>query len=150
MFAYLLLDDALQIHERGGTLVAARLGLMHAFRLRGKDFGELAVSAAAGILLLPLLIWAYRSGSQMFRKVSQDLILLILVLVFFGVVIDMVGIAIQAGKGVGFIMGVIEEGGEMIAVSLILWYVFLRTVRDDSAGCYLCDLLRIVLGRRPT
>jgi len=86
----------------------------------------------------------------MFRKVSQDIIILILVLVFFGVVIDMADIAIRLGKGVGFALGVIEDGGEMIAVSLILWYVFLRTVRDDSADCYLCDLLRIVLARRST
>jgi len=150
VFTYLLLDDALQIHERLGTLVAEQLGFVPAFRLRRKDFGELAVSAAAGLLLLPILVWAYRSGSQMFRKVSQDIIILILVLVCFGVVIDMADIAIRLGKGVGFALGVIEDGGEMIAVSLILWYVFLRTVRDDSADCYLCDLLRIVLARRST
>jgi hypothetical protein len=148
VFIYFLFDDALQLHERVGGLIAANLNFMPPLGLRLQDFGELAVTAIAGICLLFPLIWAYKRGSQNFRKVSQDITLLILVLVFFGVVVDMAHIAISLGREVKFILGVIEDGGEMLSVSLVLWYTFLLDVRDDNAGCYLCDLVRIVLTRR--
>ncbi len=66
-----------------------------------------------------------------------------------GVVVDMIHIVVPLGT-VSFILGVVEDGGEMLVVSLILWYIFLLNVRGDNAGCYLCDFVRIVLTRRYT
>ena len=150
VFTYFLFDDALQIHERVGSRIAANLNFMPPLGLRLQDFGELAVTATAGILLSLTLIWAYRGGSQMFRKVSQDITLLIFLLVFFGVVVDMAHVAIRLGGEVYFILGVIEDGGEMLSVSLVLWYTFRLETRSDNTDCYLCDLVRIVLTRRST
>ena len=62
----------------------------------------------------------------------------------------MVHEAVHLGSTVYFIMGFVEESGEMLAVSLILWYIFLLNVRGNNAGCYLCDFVRIVLTRRYT
>ena len=150
VFAYFLLDDSFQIHERVGRYIAANLSLVPTLGLRLQDYGELAVSAAAGIILFLPLVWAYRKGSRMFRKISQDFALLISILIFFGVVVDMAHIAIRLGRTVDFVLGVIEDGGEMLSVSLILWYAFLMMVRDRDSGCYLCDCARIVLTRRST
>lgn len=94
--------------------------------LRLQDFGELAVSASAGIILLLSLILAYANGSEMFRKISQDFALLLCGLIFFGVVVDVIHVAINLGGKVNFVLGVIEDAGEMLSVSLILWYAFLR------------------------
>ena len=47
MFAYLLLDDALGIHEKLGHKLGALLGLPSLLEIRPADFGELAVSAGA-------------------------------------------------------------------------------------------------------
>jgi len=150
VFAYFLVDGSIQIHERVGTYVAANLSRVPTLGLRLQDFGELAVSAAAGIILFVPLVWAYRNGSRMFRKVSQDFALLISLLIFFGVVVDMAHSTVRPGRTVGFVVGVIEEGGEMLSVSFILWYAFLMMVRDRDSGCYLCDCARIVLTRRST
>jgi hypothetical protein len=150
VFTYFLFDDSLQIHERIGSRIAANFNFIPPLGLRLQDFGELVVMATVGIPLLAICVWAYkRSGSQMFRKVSQDITLLVLVLVFFGVLVDMAHIAVNLGWKVTFILGVIEDGGEMLSVSLVLWYAFL-TKRGDNAGCYLSDLVRIVLTRRCT
>jgi len=150
VFTYFLCDDALSIHERVGRHVAGSLTLTPPLGLRLQDLGELAVSAAAGMILLSLVIWACLHGSQAFKKMSQDMMLLVLALVFFGVVVDMAHISIELGRKVNFILGVIEDGGEMLVASLILWYVFLLSVRDENATSYLCDFVRVVLTRRST
>ncbi|NJP10442.1 MAG: hypothetical protein HC866_13990 [Leptolyngbyaceae cyanobacterium RU_5_1] len=116
----------MQIHERIGGYIAANLSFMPILGLRLQDFGELAVSASAGIILLLSLILAYANGSEMFRKISQDFALLLCGLIFFGVVVDVIHVAINLGGKVNFVLGVIEDAGEMLSVSLILWYAFLR------------------------
>lgn len=150
VFAYLLLDDSLEIHETVGRYVAANTSLVPALGLRIEDYGELAVTAAVGIVLFLPLVWAYWKGSRIFRKVSHDFALLILLLVFFGVVVDMARIVFTTGWRGTFILGVTEEGGEMMSVSVMLAYAFLIAVRDESSGYYLSDCVRNLLPRRST
>jgi hypothetical protein len=140
----------MKIHELAGQSIKAHFNFTPHFGLRLQDFGELAITATAGILLFLPLVWAYRKGTQIFRKISLDIGLLVLVLVFFGVVIDMMHQAVHLGYSVYFIIGFVEDGGEMLAVSLILWYIFLLNVRGTNADCYLCDFVRKVLTRRHT
>lgn len=148
LFTYLLLDDSLQIHEHAGGLVAASLDFAPSLGLRAKDLGELAVSAMSGAILLPLLALAYKNGSVMFRRFSQDMAILFSILLLFGVGVDMLHSAIKLGREVGFILGTLEDSGEMLAVSLMLWYVFLTKVRDEQGGYYLGDLVRSALTQR--
>jgi hypothetical protein len=121
VFGYFLCDDALQIHERLGRHIAAHLNFVPILGLRNADFGELAASAIAGILLLPLLIWAYRSGSRVYRKAFQDIIFLVFILGFFGIVVDMMHISARSNGEVRLVLGMIEDGGEMLSVSFIAW-----------------------------
>jgi len=150
LFTYLLLEESIHIHERAGWLLSTYFNFTPLFGFSLRYYGELVIPATAGIFLLLPLVWAYRKGTQIFRKISLDIGLLVLVLVFFGVVVDMIHEAIFPFGTVYFITGVVEDGGEMLAVSLILWYIFLLNVRGDNAGCYLCDFVRIVLTRRYT
>lgn len=145
VFAYFLCDDAFEIHENVGQYITSNITLMPPFGLRLQDIGELAVSATVGMILLICVTWAYLQGSQAFKKISQDLLLLILALIFFGVFVDMAHVAIQQGWKVDFILGTIEDGGEMLVASLILWYVFLLSVREENATAYLCDLVRGIM-----
>lgn len=145
VFLCFLADDSLQIHERIGRSIAANLDFIPPLGLRLQDLGELAFSATVGSFLLIPLILAYMSGSRVFKKTSQDIFLLILLLIFFGIVVDMGHIAINLGRKVEFILGVIEDGGEMLTVSLMAWYFFLLSVRSDMSSCYLCDFMHMVL-----
>ena len=119
VFCYVLLDDALSIHENLGLLTsnlwtfAARMGL------RPQDWGELLVTGTVGVVLLtPVAIAFLRAGT---RERLHTLVLtgLLFLLAFFGVFIDMVHIWLGGDQ-----WGLVEDGGEMIVVSIMLYYVF--------------------------
>jgi hypothetical protein len=133
LFAYLLCDDALTIHETVGKAIAVGWEFAPAFGLRANDFGELAFSALAGVVFLVLIGGFYLRGSELGKRVSRDLSLLLAVLVFFGVVVDTVHLAIQEQQIHG--LTVVEDSGEMVAMSLIAGYaVQLWGQRGHTAG----------------
>jgi hypothetical protein len=130
-FVYLLADDSLQIHEQGGAAVASYFQYSPFLGLRAKDFGELTVSLLAALVLLLLLSWAYWKGADRFRKLSQDLVIFIIGLVFFGVFVDMLHIMVYSMSGfgnvlrlLGGILGITEDGGEMLVMSILVVYLF--------------------------
>lgn len=145
VFSYFLFDDALQIHEKLGGQIANHLDFTPPLNLRLQDLGELAVSGIAGALLLSIVAWSYLRGSGVFKKATKDIVLLVLGLAFFGIFIDVLHSAIKLGSKVNFLLGVIEDGGEMVFTSLMLWYVFLLSLRHGNLGLYLSDLLRTAL-----
>ncbi|MCL4285855.1 MAG: hypothetical protein KJZ62_12245 [Fimbriimonadaceae bacterium] len=149
VLGYFLADDSLKLHEQLGGLVAEKLDFIPPLGLRLQDVGELAVSATAGSLLMITIVSAYRGGSVDFKRTSKDLSLLTLLLVFFGVVVDMVHAALDMGRAASLVLEFLEGGGEMLSVSLLAWYSFLPIVRGGNANCYLCDFVRMALKGRP-
>jgi len=148
LFGYLLCDDALEVHETLGEYIATRLYFVPLLRLRARDFGELAVSAMSGALLLTLLAWAYVRGSDTFKQSTKHLLLLLLALAFFGIFVDMLHVALRMGRQVRLLFGVVEDGGEMIAMSFIVWYVFLLNAREGDLDFSLRSLVVAALTRR--
>ncbi len=140
-FTYLLLDDAIQVHETGGAFISKYLSIISYGGFRGQDIGELIVTGAAGSALLSLVLLAYIFGSKSFRKMSHDMLLLIAALVFCGVVVDMIHTSLSLGKVVKMILGFIEDGGEMIVVSIISWYVFLKNIQDESKNTNIVEFV---------
>jgi len=121
LFMYLLLDDSLQIHERFGSFLVEYYNFKPMFELRAQDFGELSV-----IILIGLFLFTFIGASYLFidnpeKKISKNLFTLVVVLAFFGVLVDMIHIAIPWGKNM---WGLIEDGGEMVIMSVIVWYTF--------------------------
>ncbi len=144
VFLVLFLDDAAKIHEGLGRLIAAHLAFEPPFNLRRQDLGELAAAAVSGILLLLAAGWAYWRSSDVFRKVSRDMLLLIAILVFCGVFVDMAHTVFEDRSLAAGAVGIVEDGGEMISASLMLWYAVLLALRRGDPGVFLLDLL---LGR---
>ena len=142
VFLYFLLDDSFEIHERAGRSIAGYLSLTLPFKapfaLRFQDLGELAVSVAAGVILLSVVALAYWYGSQDFKKMSRNMLYLVIALAFFGVVVDTAHIGLVNYFGLGatvyFILGVMEDGGEMLVASLMLGYTFLLSTRGESTA----------------
>jgi hypothetical protein len=149
LFTYLLLDDSMSFHEMGGWYFAQHVQVVPILGLRVQDFGELAVTAVAGAAVLIPLAWAWRSGDQLFRRISEDLALVTALLLFFGIVVDMAHSAIHLGRLVNFLLGMVEDGGEMLAASVIAWYVYLITVRREDPQHFLSDAVRRLVVRRP-
>ena len=118
LFAYLLCDDALLIHERvgvaWGSIFAPTLGL------RARDFGELAFSGSMGTGFVALITFFHLRCSSPARNVSRSMAVLLGVLVFFGVVVDMVHVAAYpVVRGTDRCRG----RGEMVTMSLLASYV---------------------------
>src|SRR5690606_37219398 len=82
VFAFLLVDDTVQIHETLGARLGAVLPFAGFVGLRADDLGEAAVAGAAAVLLLGLVAWAYARGAPEFRRASRHIVLLLLVLLF--------------------------------------------------------------------
>ena len=150
LFLYFLLDDSLQVHERGGHWIGELSGFSTHLNLRPGEVGQALVSLAVGMILMPILYITYRNGTVAFKKFSQDIALLVAVLIFFGIFVDMVHSAVALTRFVTLAasMTVMEDGGEMLVLSLIVWYVLLFQRRDWDAQAYLIDWLRVRLQHR--
>ncbi len=133
LFLYLLVDDSFSLHENFGRTLADRLALQDAFGLRAIDFGELLVSATAGAVLAVAIGWAYLRGAGEFRRSSRDLLVLLLALVFFGVMVDMVHIALDPVSWIDNALVILEDGGELVVTSFIAWYAFRLLVAGSLA-----------------
>lgn len=112
VFAYFLVDDSAEVHERLGDAVVESLSLDGVLAIDGRDLAQVMVSAAAGLVLLVLVVAAYRRDRSPARGLTGWLAVLVLGLAFFGVVTDVID-AID-------VLGITEDGGEMVMMSLML------------------------------
>ena len=123
LFMYLVLDDSLQIHEKFGGYLVRYFGFQPAFGLRAQDFGEFSVSILFGTLLFLLIGSAYLFSDFKEKQISKHLFILVIFLAFFGVLVDTFHRAITI-PWLEPIRELIEDGGEMLIMSIIVWYVF--------------------------
>lgn len=119
VLGYALLDDAVQIHEKGGGKMVEWLGYGPAFQLRAQDLGELTVTAVAGLGLALVVGGAYLLSGAEDRRNALHLAALCGLLFLCGVVLDMLHV-VRAWP----LLGLAEDGGEMLAMSLICWTAF--------------------------
>lgn len=124
LFFYLLLDDYFELHENLGEQISLQLGLSEMFNLRARDFGELIVSGSIAIFFLIFIGIAYRFGDRLSRQASKYFIIMLFALAFFGIVVDMLHMAVQI-PFLQPVFVVLEDGGELLAMSTILSFVFL-------------------------
>lgn len=120
---YLLLDDALEIHENLGLIIANRLNYISLFNLRPEDYGELTVFAIVGILFFSWISISYRWGNSIERKIFKHLIGILLGLTVFAVAIDTVHVFLDNYVFWKSTLGIVEDGGEHIVMSILICYV---------------------------
>jgi hypothetical protein len=119
LMAFIWFDDSSRYHERVGESLANSLDLPAFAGLRPQDTGELIAWAMAGLVLLAVLIFS------LLRRKRGDMGVLVLVsgcfglLVAFGMFTDFVHIVVPPHFDLH--MTVMEDGGEMIAVTLLAW-----------------------------
>jgi hypothetical protein len=132
IFCYILLDDFLMVHERVGEAIVETWQIEDQLGLRGQDIGELMVFGVAGLLLLPLLAVALYSGDQRFRRDSLLLIAGFVLYAGFAIGVDIVHIFFLETSLSSF-FGLLEDGGELMLVSFLLWIGFLMLARQGLA-----------------
>lgn len=119
----LFADDAFQFHEGFGAQFVGVFGISDAFGLRGKDFGELIIAGFMGLFFAIPILYTLFSGNQRTQNITIHYILLTGLLLFFGIGIDMLHSLLRFVPG-SSILTIVEDAGEMIAGSLMVWYSF--------------------------
>jgi hypothetical protein len=122
-FLYLGIDDLMEIHEEVGNSIAIRYDYPELLGQRPRDLGEWTVLGIAGGVTLVLLAIAYATGSDRFRRVSRSLFGLVGLFAIFGIVVDALHI-VALDRSAGAIFGLIEDGGELLILCLLTWYVW--------------------------
>lgn len=130
IFLYVLLDDSLEIHEHLGY--HAGTFLENAGISGGKTVGELLVFAALGfIVFIPLFYYYFRSNHRDLKIMSQDLFMLFAAMLFFGIGVDVLHDMAETGTILNGVLGLVEDGGEMLVMSVIIWYTWTMIQHDN-------------------
>lgn len=138
VFGFLLLDDAFQFHEHVGQWLGQTYSLPVAFGLRPDDIGELLFAAFIGLVTALLIGFGFWHGDHDARIVTRDTAMLVVVLAVFGVGCDILHvIAHFKGSLTAQLLLILEDGGEMIVVSIIAAYIFNVVIHE---GCASVDL----------
>ncbi|MEZ4621901.1 MAG: hypothetical protein R2867_41220 [Caldilineaceae bacterium] len=140
LFLYILLDDALQIHESVGVYTASILKSGTFLGLRMEDIGELAVYGLVALIFFGSMYFVYLHSSAAYQQATRHLLLLLFLFALFGVVVDMALIILALDWKVDYIAVAIEDGGEMIVMSAIVWYTYLLYLGNGVMGGSLRNL----------
>ncbi len=141
LFLLMLLDDALKFHEQFGEWVVNKFNYQPALGLRAQDLGELTYMAIFGFLFLFFLIAEFIYGNRKYRKVNLDFALIFALLVVFGIGVDMLHSFIDYNRYTNLILTLTEDGGEMIVLSLFIWYIAFVNYKLDTQTVYLHEVL---------
>jgi hypothetical protein len=119
-FVVIVLDDSLQIHETFGTRLMVALALEPMAGLRAQDLGELMVWSALGAVVVAALAISFLRSDVRGQNIALIFVGLLGVLIFFAVGVDMLHIALgDLFRGAGLIWTLLEDGGEMVTLSVI-------------------------------
>jgi hypothetical protein len=121
LFVYFLVDDFGSIHEIGGWEITTAFGFTPAFALRAVDFGELAASFIAGVILLgAIALFYWGSADDEARALTRQLLPWLALLIASGIGLDMLHIQVMESLESPLaimLCGVLEDAGEMAAAS---------------------------------
>ncbi len=133
LYLYLLFDDMLSIHERLSRFTFEKFGIYSDqilfLKVRYQDFGEIGITLLVGILFISSIMILYFRGDGDLRVTFRYLVGWLLLLVFFGSIIDFINrfFLLEDQNIPLLIASLLEDGGEMIAMSLMCWYLYAIT-----------------------
>lgn len=118
-FVFLLIDDAWQIHERTGVMIADA-GVVSGFgKLRPSDIGELLFFLVPAIVAVGLAFLVWTHGSRRERSLGTVVLTGVALVAVFGVGADVLHSLARRTPWQG-VAAVIEDGGELLSTSLLL------------------------------
>jgi hypothetical protein len=145
-FGFLLLDDALQLHERGGLWLGRHFGFPAIAGLRPEDLGELIVAGVVGASLLVVLAIAWWRDREPTWRLSKDLLVLTAALGACGVLVDSLHVvAYFRAPMLSAPLAFVEDGGELLIVSLMTAWALDLALRGTAAPA---GIWRLLFGER--
>jgi len=129
IFFYLLADDSLKWHETMGLIVANATGLPRIFGLEPQIQGQVVYAAGLGLIFLGVAaVLSYLRGRDA-MIFSLRMFALLGLFALFAVVLDWM-FHLTQGETVHHYMATVEEGGEMLVLSVIVWFVLNSLQRE--------------------
>ena len=138
LFLCALADDSLRLHENKGAWLADRLAAHLWFPsdgflgLRANDLGELLVWGLLAAVPVLAAVLLHRRSDGWNRRASWGMAGLIALYVFFGAVLDQAHVLVL-DSWLGDVLGTLEDGGELLALSAAVVYAVGRLRERSSA-----------------
>ena len=151
LFLAALADDEMRLHENKGAWLAEKLRFPEGvLGLRANDLGEMFVWGLLAAAPLAVLAFFFCRSDRWTRRATIGMALLVAAYVFFGGVVDQVHVLFLGGP-LENAVGTIEDGGELIVLSLCLSYVValhrrLRRDRRSPSGAANSGATRVLIG----
>lgn len=121
LFTFLLINDVLQLHRLASWFFVDYLNLKAKLGFKAMSIGQLIYAVTMGLFFLSLSLWHYSTAALATRKSFLDIFKLLCVFLFFGVGVDVVQAFFEAHNRASLILTIVEEGGEMITLSMLVW-----------------------------
>jgi hypothetical protein len=132
VFGYLLLDDALSIHEKFGKRVGRLLILLFPALATHRALGEVVVLLIFGLFLLARVRAAYRQSDADGRALCWRLATFIAALSVFGGGVDVLHAILGKQHPWADTLTLIEDGGELFVMSAACWFVYRRCLSGPA------------------
>lgn len=133
VLAGLLINDVVDMTVVAGTAIGAEVGPNLSLSiLTTQLISEVTIAALLAGAAAAAITWSYRSAGRDGKSVSGDLLLLLLVFVFFDLFFEPLQ-AFASGTGVRAFALFAEGAGELLAGSLIVAYAFGLLMRATQA-----------------
>lgn len=135
LFLFLLLDDYYEIHDHVARALGEQISITALDSLHPQNRGELFVYSVILAIAAPLLWLAVRRVTPPSRAFVGALAAGVVMIGLFGVAVDVLHGALDAmlggvsdviGKIFNRLMTILEDGGEMIAMSVCVWLCIIR------------------------
>ncbi|MGM1016791.1 MAG: hypothetical protein ACQEW8_04560 [Actinomycetota bacterium] len=135
----LLLEDSLILHERIGWFLTERvtdlIPAIDGLGILSVQIGELLWLGAIGVVILIVFVLTYRRARPRDRTDALSIAAFFAVLAFFAVVVDTVHSLFAFGSAGDIVFTVLEDGGEMMALTPAVALAFaLVHASDRGAG----------------
>lgn len=124
LFLYLLAADMFDITEHAGRILGELFSFEELYGLAPADYGKFAFALGGGLMVAALLGYLLRRSSRQFVSASFAIFVFLSLFAFFAVIFDIIHAFFDKDPRLGFALGMLEEGGEMIVISFLTAYVF--------------------------
>jgi len=123
VFALILGDDSLQLHEKMGGYTYIAFGATSG---NLTAIGEIGFWIVLGMVCLGILLIAWPRTPTATKDILWPLAVLFGGVVVCGMGVDLLHLLAPEKSVLGGVIGLVEDGGEMIFISLMLAYAFAR------------------------
>jgi hypothetical protein len=135
LYGYLLSDDMFSLHEKLGDFIAALIGnrfdALLIAHLKMDDIGEVIGILGIGLLFALILIPNFLRLRPDARPVFRTLTWMLAGLLFFGLGLDLLDRLVDS-RAIQELFKTVEDGGEMLVMSVTCWYAYTLTGQVES------------------